>query len=231
VLVPILADAEGVAFVTGGATVIAALVLGGLAAWTADHRLKQQIADSGTRQERELAQAGDRQKKELDAEAERQTATLTHARELADLADLRSVLDDATLAIHNATEARIKATTWLHGRPGATDEELVERSESAEQVLDEARALVGPVLARLEVRLGSDDPITQLFDSIDSRLLDMATSALLLRRTSGEEGEAQRVEFDREVSEFDKAARAFPDAVVERVGAAVMAGWPTRTGA
>src|SRR4051794_38796809 len=91
-----LADAEGVAFITGGATVIAALFLGGLAAWAADKRLTKQIADSGTRQQRELAEAGRRQERELAADGERQERELAertaeqkrqldHARNLADL--------------------------------------------------------------------------------------------------------------------------------------------------
>jgi hypothetical protein len=42
-----VAAAEGVAFITGAATVIAALLLGSLAAWTTDRRLTKQIGDSG----------------------------------------------------------------------------------------------------------------------------------------------------------------------------------------
>ncbi len=41
-----VAAAEGVAFITGAA-VIAALLLGSLAAWTTDRRLTKQIGDSG----------------------------------------------------------------------------------------------------------------------------------------------------------------------------------------
>ncbi len=159
----ILADAEGVAFITGGATVIAALFLGGLAAWAAERRLTKQIADSGTRQERELA-----------AEAERQAATLAHDRDLADLADLRALLDEATVALDRARDSRSEALVSVREAVGfesslaassVPKREVVSKMvDDAAQKLEAAGRPLVTLVARLRVRLGSEDPISDAFN-------------------------------------------------------------------
>ena len=91
----VLASAEAVAEITAGGTILAAVIIAVLAAWT----------------------AGRRQKRQLDAEGKRQAATLAHGREvatlslsaeraLADLADLRKLLDEAAVALDGARDAR-----------------------------------------------------------------------------------------------------------------------------
>jgi hypothetical protein len=86
----VLASAVEVAAITAGGTLVAAL---GLAVVTL-HIANKRSSDETNRQLRNL-----------DAEAERQRAALTHARELADLADLRSLLDEAALALDRAYSA------------------------------------------------------------------------------------------------------------------------------
>jgi hypothetical protein len=84
-LVLILASTEGVAGITAGATLAAALALAGITAWTTNRR----------------------QKRDLAAEAERQADALSHERELHDLADLRKLLDEAAVALDRAVPAEV----------------------------------------------------------------------------------------------------------------------------
>jgi HAMP domain-containing protein len=215
-------DAEGVAFITGAATVIAAVVLGGLAAWTADRRLGRQIADSGRRQERELAEAGRRQERELAADAERQQREevartegqgrqLGHARELADLADLRALLDEAAVAIHEGAEAVHETLTRFseHGRNLP--------SEYRDKVAERGRAIVS-LLSRLQVRLGLNYPIVEHFGALSIAAWNAWRETTPL--DADEPGEtAKRFAALRTAGEeFDKAADLFVEAAVARFG-------------
>jgi hypothetical protein len=89
---PVFASAEGVAFITGIATVGGAVILAGVAAFTTNKRLTKQIIAERERQERDLAAAAKRQREELDARTDGQRRQLDHARELADLATCASYL-------------------------------------------------------------------------------------------------------------------------------------------
>jgi hypothetical protein len=221
---------ESVALITGGATVLAAVIVAGVAAFTTNARLAKQIEDGRERQERELDAAGERQARELTAEADRQkqtlradrrrqTAALAHDRELADVADLRAVLDEATLGIEQASDARIKASTQLAPVPAFAPTTMAERAKDAERKLDAARAAISPALARVKVRLGPDDEIARSFDALDGALLDMATCALLLRHAETDsERESERADLEDAGDQFRDSAAAFLAAAVKRAG-------------
>jgi hypothetical protein len=180
----VVASAENVAYITGGATVVAALVLGGLAAWTADARLAKQIADSGRRQERELAADADRQQRELDARTKDQKRQLDNARQLADLADLRILLDEAAIALDHGRKARANAEGHLLGigdaikkgaltgtpmRPAGVLDPMIQ--EAADKLEEAGQPLV-TLMARLEIRLGSSNEVTAAFGRASTALHD-----------------------------------------------------------
>jgi hypothetical protein len=219
----ILATSDGVAFITAVATLGAAVVLAGITAATTNNRLVKQLEDGRERQERSLNAEADRQRRALDAEAERQRAALAHARELADISDLRAILDEATLAIDQAIEARIQSAVRMTVRRGDTPEKVRERITDAEEKLDAARAAVAPSLARLRVRLGDEDALAKSVEEVDHSLLDMASDALLMRATStmDEERETYRVSFDEHAEQFRKATQQFLASAVERAGTLV----------
>jgi hypothetical protein len=89
-----------------------------------------------------------------------QTRGFRHEREIADLADVRSVIDDATVALHEADfvayEAKEELTT------GASAEPDVSVLEARLRAM--AEALSNPH-ERLAVRLGIEHPVTEAFNS------------------------------------------------------------------
>jgi hypothetical protein len=191
----VIADAEGVAFITGGATVLAALFLGGLAALAAERRLTKQMADAGTRQERELAEMGarqerelaadaDRQQRELDARTKDQKRQLDHDRQLSDLADLRTLLDEAAVALDDGRKARAYADGHLlgigdainkgalAGGPTGPGEVLDPMIQEAADKLEGAGQPLVTLMARLEIRLGSGQEVTAAFGRAATALHD-----------------------------------------------------------
>ena len=101
--VPVLASAEAVAKITAGGTVLAAIFIAVIAAWT----------------------AGARQKRQLDAEAKRQKRQLAHQRQLADVDDLRRVLDGAALVLGQAAQVHREVGALVLSDP--TDHERLAR--------------------------------------------------------------------------------------------------------
>lgn len=219
----VIASAEDVAFITGAATVLAALVLGGFAAVAAERRLTKQTKEAGDRQARELAEAADRQRRELtdaaerqrrelDAEAARQRAALAHDRELADLQDLRRLLDEAAVALNTAEEARVGLELRFaeHGRK--VSPELLSEAREAGRAMFALRE-------RLYVRVGRDHPIAQSFNR--------ATVALLLiwqavGRLEADD-DATAVQESRSTiasarHSFEEGFSGFTEAAVERAG-------------
>jgi hypothetical protein len=214
----ILASAENVAFITGAATVIAALILGAFAAWAAERRLTKQMGDAGDRQKRELADAGNRQKRELRADRRRQQATLTHDRELADLADLRTLLDEAAVALNDADEARIGLELGLtqHGRKVPC--------ETLTMAREAGRALYA-LRERLFVRLGKKHAIALHFHEATAAL--QATWAAV--SSLHEDSDAHEVQESRNIvrskrESFQRACEGFIEAAVERAGTVAMSG-------
>jgi hypothetical protein len=217
-----IATAEGVAFIGGAATIIAAVILGGWAAWGAESRLKVQIKD-----------AGDRLRLELAGEAERQAATLAHDRELADLADLRKLLDEATVALDRARDVRSEAGAAIRGAIelesrftslAVREQEVVAEmaNETASKLEEAGRPLV-TLAARLQVRLGPDDPITTSFTTAATALNEMWRSLTLgygpeIGRTPLKE------QIEHAEEEFTWSMQRFVLAAVKRAGTVAMNG-------
>lgn len=76
-------------------TLLGALLVAALAAWTAEHRLARQLAAASERHERELAAAQAQLVRQLEHDREQREADRRHDREMIDLADLRRMADDA----------------------------------------------------------------------------------------------------------------------------------------
>jgi nucleotidyltransferase/DNA polymerase involved in DNA repair len=124
----VLASTEGVAAITAGGTVFGAIVIAVLAAWTAGRRQKRQLREDGVRQ----------------------AAALAHDRELADLADLRVLLDEAAVALDHAVPAELVSLQL------GSDARKLGTKRTIE---DDARAL-DALHARLSVRMGPRHDIT-----------------------------------------------------------------------
>jgi DNA repair exonuclease SbcCD ATPase subunit len=152
-----LASAEWVALIGAAATISAAATLAGVAAITTNRRQTKALKDAGERQERALAADAERQRRELNARAEEQQQQLDHARKLADLADLRQLLDEAAAALNDAVDASHR----LHMAAGEHGSSLAHNA--GDEVADCGRRLV-TLNARLQVRLGKDDPVALHFD-------------------------------------------------------------------
>jgi hypothetical protein len=202
-----LATAEAVAFIGAGATILAAIILGGWAAWAADRRQARQIADSGQRQARELA-----------AEGERQRATLAHDRELADLHDLRALLDEAAVAVQRGKGARETAEgAVLAARLGKR-----ESIEDGVSGLEGASVEIYSFQARLKVRLGGIDDTVEALGEAAGHLRTMGADIALAAVTKNV-GEATEAKAQEEGTAFTVASVRFFEAARHRAGASVPA--------
>ena len=110
---------------------------------------------AGRRQRQALAAEGLRHRQSLEAENNRHDAQLAHARELADLADLRLLLDEAASTLHEARYAKdgLRVAFIQHGRS------LGESAPEVRTDLNKAGTELDALAARLRVRLGTTDPI------------------------------------------------------------------------
>jgi hypothetical protein len=216
----VLATAEAVA--ATGATIIAALIVALITAKTTNSRQERQLRAEADRQERQLRAEAERQQRELHERAGEQARQLAHDRELADLDDLRGLLDEATLVLDRAAAVCTKATAGFGALARHTGEERHKRSNRIEEMLDDARHQMDPPLARLQVRVGSDDDIVESFNRASVALLKMATK-VLLHRAEDDADERGRLEksFKEEASEFRTASRSFRLAAVKRAGTVI----------
>lgn len=207
----VLASAVDVALITAIATVVGAAILAGVAAITTNKRLTKQITAERERQERDLVAATERQRGEFDARTDGQRRQLGHARELADLADLRKLLDEAAVALNDAIDAshRLDITAAQHG------------TSLPDDAGDEAAAL-GRLLvtlhARLQVRLGQDDPIAARLDDASNAIWNSWRHA----RATPEEISSEQIERRARMRDAWRALNAsneaFLAAAAERVG-------------
>ena len=178
-----VATAEGVAFIGAGATIVAALLLGSLAAWNSGRRQKAQIED-----------AGERQKRELTGEAERQAGTLAHDRQLSDLADLRALLDETAIAIHEARKARDDLRVRFTEHGAKLPQDVKTKFAEAGQVID-------ALTSRILIRLGVRHSISQQFAAISAAMLSTWHQVGFLDEDAGE-SLAPMLEFDEAMAMF-----------------------------
>lgn len=200
---------------TAALTLLGALIVAVLTAWAADQRLTRQLSASAERHERELAH--DREQRE---------ASRLHERELADLADLRAIVDDVIVAVRACGPAlrKLVTSTMLDAmqRPQGIAIPRAERTAAAD-ALAEPVAQVLKALAvervRLELRLGHDDALVVAVSDASSTARALSTEAVAAIRHRGvpiSEGEGWRA-----VRVFEEAAARAEREALKRTGAIV----------
>jgi hypothetical protein len=206
----------------------AALIVATIAAVTAARRLGQQLAAERERTLLQLEAEDSRLQRQLAAEGERQDAQLVHARELADLADLRALLDEAAVALHRARytldEVRSNLSSYSFGFFKSEERAKPYRDlEPAGQELDALRE-------RLAVRLGASHYVVEHFTLADAAALEIYRAIGLLQLEDDPQDEAgrhsvrdfmkqtrERVQTER--ADFDMYRQAFMEAAQSVAGA------------
>jgi hypothetical protein len=202
----VLATAEGVAAITAGATLLAAAGL----AYVTIHTTKLRLGEERERQKRALA-----------AETDRQQASLLHDRELVDIADLRQLLDAGATALDQATRAQDSASHVVVLAAGEFSGEGFDKLLAIAK--EEMEAAVPPVVAlgaRLRVRLGPSDSITQAFTEATTALNDLQSMVMFLVLGLTKRGDDVAKAQAATVA-YQTAVRAFVAASVKRAGTAV----------
>jgi hypothetical protein len=145
----------------------------------------------------------------------RQREALRHGRELADLDDLRALLDEAAVAMRRSRDKfdNLVKRFEEHGKdlPDAPREELAEAGRTM-LALD----------ARLIVRLGEEGPVTRPFEAACAEMLDTWHEVVDMElEEASEEKVADKIaEVKRSKVAFDEAWEAFAVAAVARAGTA-----------
>jgi|SRR6202035_3458418 len=145
----------------------------------------------------------------------RQREALKHDRELFDLADLRKLLDEATLLIHDAGDAlaALEVRFNEHGKALAEDER--EKVEKAGRRLDEASA-------RMYVRMPEDARLTTTLQACVDAVHDGWRS--LRRLEDAESVAARRADLEAAQTALGESGGAFIQAAHERAGTVEMRG-------
>lgn len=192
----VLASADGVAGITAGATLTAALGLAFVTIYTTNRRLSEER---------------DRHMRELD-----------HDRELADLSDLRALLDEAAVAIDQARATRRQAERMVD-KASAKGSSQQQRRQYVKEVSREIEQTVRPLVAmnaRLRVRLGADDPITTALDEAANHLQVMNLYSLFLQwLDDAKEDDDTAAQAKKRGSDFERASETFLAAAAQRAGA------------
>jgi hypothetical protein len=192
-----LSEGAAVVIVAGGAAALATMTndVGPLLAFTGallvaavtwistDRRQARQLAHQSERDtamrdndrnrlERQLEEQHAQLHAQLNAERDRQQAELMHHRELSDLDDLRKLLDEAAVALHEAEYAAmaVQGAHTIHGN------RLVEEARDAVYNVTASGRSLDSLAARLAIRLGEDDRLSQTFDSANKWLLLLVRS-------------------------------------------------------
>jgi len=194
----VLANAEGVAGITAGATLIAALGLALVTIYTTDRRLSE--------------------------ERDRHIRDLDHDRELADLSDLRELLDEAAVVVDQARASRHQAEIKVHmaSAQGVPRQQRREYVEEASKEIDQTAPPLIAMNARLRVRLGADDPITTALRDAADHLQMMSVRALFLQwldEDAADDDIAARAR--QEGIDFEQASELFLAAAAQRAGARI----------
>jgi hypothetical protein len=196
----VLATAEGVAGITAGATLLAGLGLAGVTIYTTSRRLSAET---------------DRQKRELDARSEGQKRQLDHARELADLTDLRLLLDEFAVALDRGRSARddmvLLAQTARHIR-STLEQKVKEKADPAKEIGLQLLALT----MRLQVRLGGNDSIAVAAQGTATAMHAMWQQVELLDMQQDFAASLELI--GRAADDFTRSSTAFIEAAVRRAG-------------
>lgn len=111
--------------------------------------------------------ADTRQRRQIEAERERHLATLVHDRELADLADLRSLLDQAAVVLH-------RAHTAAFGLADAYERDRTAVDPDRQTMLTTELRALDALEPRLEVRLGHSSRIARAFADATAAAIEVA---------------------------------------------------------
>lgn len=176
-----------------------------IAAFAAQRRLRQQLTAEHARHAAQL-----------EAERQRQAAQLAHDRELADLADLRALLDEAAVALDRANYARadLGSAYRSHGKT------IREKAPEIVQAINQCGQTLDAIAARLGVRLGADDPVTAAFDKANTALLTMSHAVAWLEDDTAQVTREKNQRIKHASDTLLEAASEFQRAAVERAGVA-----------
>jgi hypothetical protein len=147
-------------------TFIGALLVAVLAAGTAQWRQHVQLRHDRELKQIELDHENERLRTQLAHDGDRQQAQLAHDRELADLAELREVLDEAAAMTWNAmnrlADAWQAADEWAAFPEGGEDKAAVNTAREHRHAAFEAIWPMEGMLGRLALRIG-DHAVTRAF--------------------------------------------------------------------
>lgn len=157
-----------------------------------------------------------RQARALEAERDRQAAALAHARELADLADLRALLDSAVADLHQAAYVRLEVAGQFlrHGL------HILDRAYDTTVKFAEVIRTLDALTARLIVRLGREHDATKAFATATADLREVAGALMLAHGddTPLEERGPLRKQINAAGKGFDAHRRLFEDAATKLAG-------------
>jgi hypothetical protein len=164
-------------------TFAGALIVAVITWISTDRRQARQLADQ---QARDVARQADERERldhqlqaekarldaQLSAELERQGAALAHDRSLADVHDLRTLLNEAAVLLHEASYAGMDARSAFTSHGKSVHEKAPDKVHA---VVAAGRDL-DQMAARLSVRLGQHDRLAQTFDAANRWLLTFLRS-------------------------------------------------------
>jgi predicted RNase H-like nuclease (RuvC/YqgF family) len=201
---------EGVLNVGGEVafTVVGAVAVSALTAFVTARTTNQRL-------DKQLRAEGERADAQLTAEKERQVEQLRHERELNDLAELRSLLDETSRLISRVVKTSAQVATNWNRR--TESDEFRERLESLRQSLRNEVVEIVECHQRIMLRLPRDSDVS-------NALNDVRVSIGKLARLSGDapitsEGDAQYMANGLGDVKVAEAHVTFLDASRELVGA------------
>jgi hypothetical protein len=178
------------------------------------------LAAERERLDHHLAAERERLDSQLAAELERQTAELRHDRELADLSDMRAILDEAAVVLHRANYARadVHQGFTMFGR------KIRDHRPDAIPELNVRGQELDAMAARLAIRLGVDDAIAKALHDANESLLTVSRAVAWLEDETRESMRDTRAEITAASEAFEQHVGAFSRAAV----AALVAAPPSR---
>jgi hypothetical protein len=154
----------------------------------------------------------------------RQRRQLQHDRQLHDLAELRSVLDAATVALADAITAQLLTFSGV----GIADidpefRELLGVGPLGQRLADdrqsaEARDKMILIGQRLAIRLGHDDPVVGAYDQAIRVVIQSITQTAEKRRAHKAGGQVSTKDFNESVRNLRQAQTEFVTLAVQRAG-------------
>jgi DNA repair exonuclease SbcCD ATPase subunit len=177
-------------------------------------RLDRMLAADRERLAERMDSERERQTEQLQHDRERQDAQLAHNRTLADLADLRALLDEAAVALHHADYARadVRQGITMYGV------NIEEHRPEAVPALNQRERELDAMSVRLGIRLGPDDPVAHAFRDADEALAALCRAMDRLHEETLESWHKKLNTIEAASDGFEQHVRAFEREAVERAG-------------